>query len=227
MPGRPVYYTIEIAPDVKGVPRDEFARKVAAVLGDPRGWRKYGYTFHEVASWRPGVLRLRLETGARAAELCGMEGFSCYRVGPGDIVFHLGNWMGGSRSELPLDRYRTYVVNHEVGHYLGLDHQACPIAECRRRGLTPCPASVMQQMTRGPAAIAPCAEADWPLDPSWGVDNPREGFQSGRASRAALLILAIIAVLLCGLAVAAAGRATSAGRAALRNQLEANVVGNL
>jgi hypothetical protein len=147
-----------------------FGREVDRVLADPRGWAKYGYQFARDAS-RP-QLRIRLETSAAADELCGARGFSCWRPGPNDIVIRLGNWMGGSASRLPLDRYRNYVINHEVGHALGLPHRKCPAAECARRGMATCPASVMQQMTRGPEHVSPCVEADWPLDPDWGIDDP-------------------------------------------------------
>jgi hypothetical protein len=164
-----------IGPGVDAALGREFTDVVFRVLGDARGWRKYGYTFQQVAAPRSGhdALNIRLETSATAAALCGIPGFSCARIDANDIVISLGNWMGGSKSDLSRDRYRTYVVNHEVGHILGLQHQQCPIEECRRRGLDSCPASVMQQMTRGPDAIAPCVESDWPLDPSWQIDDPR------------------------------------------------------
>jgi len=163
-------YTVSVGAHVQGVTTEEFAEKVAKILGDPRGWRKHGY--HFVQTTADNTLHIHLETAEAADKLCGARGFSCWRPAPNDIVIHLGNWMGGSASRLPLDRYRNYVINHEVGHALGLPHRKCPAAECARRGVAPCPASIMQQMTRGPDHISPCIEADWPLDPDWGIDNP-------------------------------------------------------
>lgn len=189
----------------------EFAGEVSRVLADPRGWRKYGYEFREVPAGA-GVRRVRLETAERSAELCGVGGFSCWRRGPNDIIINLKNWMGGSASRLPLDRYRTYVVNHETGHSLGLSHQGCPVAECARRGLKPCPASVMQQMTRGPEHVAPCVEADWPLDPDWRIDDPL-----GCASRprrrlqwVALALALLLVLLACVIAAVARSRSRRA-----------------
>jgi hypothetical protein len=80
--------------------------------------------------------------------------------------------MGGSKSKLPIQQYRKYVINHEVGHWLGLDHTECPIDQCRAMGLVECPASIMQQMTRGPKHIWPCIEQPNPLDPIFKIDNP-------------------------------------------------------
>jgi hypothetical protein len=63
--------------------------------------------------------------------------------------------MTGYRSKLPIDRYRTYVICHEVGHSLGLQHSKCPGPG--QKG------SVMQQMSKGPEHISPCIENEWPL----------------------------------------------------------------
>jgi hypothetical protein len=178
-----VVYTTSVGAAVTGDTAEGFAREVDRVLADPRGWRKYGYTFVRSADAR--ALRIRLETSANADALCRATGFSCQRPrhndiepsrlasgppglrqaagssglsepsgstdveigwtrrpeGPrgSDIIIHEGNWTGHSKSQLPIERYHNYVVNREVGHALGLDHQSCPIAECERRGLKTCP----------------------------------------------------------------------------------------
>ncbi len=196
-----VTYTTTVGP---GVPLGEaaatFGETVDRVLADPRGWAKYGYTF--VRATHSPQLRIRLETAAVTERECRVPGFSCWRAGVNDIVVNLANWTGGSRSRLPLDRYRTYVICHEVGHSLGLDHQPCPAAECRRRGMRVCPASVMMQMTRGPEHVSPCAESEWPLDPDWKTDDPRGHPPTGRMAVVVVLAVAI-AIIVCIMAIAA------------------------
>ena len=210
-----VTYTTAVGPGVSGEPAETFAATVDRVLADPRGWRKYGYKFVRTEK-RPSLL-IRLETAETATRKCGVSGFSCWREKPNDIIMNLANWMGGSKSELPLDKYRTYVVSHEVGHSLGLDHQKCPIAECARRGMTSCPAPVMMQMTRGPGHVWPCTESEWPLDPDWVEEDPRRlrGFtQALKEPTLALLwaAVAVVVILIVCLVWILAGKKSLRGR---------------
>lgn len=51
------------------------------------------------------------------------------------------NWENGvKQSKLSVDEYKIYVINHEFGHALGMDHKDCENGKC----------PVMYQMTRGP-----------------------------------------------------------------------------
>jgi len=149
-----------------------FGPEVARILGDARGWRKYGFIFREVKEGARLVLLLARQEEC-IARCGGGGGLSCWSPQEEMIIFNETNWRTGALSGLSPERYHNYIVSHEVGHYLGLSHQACPIEECRRRGLALCEASVMQQMTLGSTAIEPCEAQEWPLDPDWKIDDPR------------------------------------------------------
>lgn len=175
-----VKYTCGI--DVDGpITAESFAEKIKSVLDDDRGWRKYGYEFiYEPTRSSPKTLKIILVSGEKAKNKCGsrLGGFSCYSPDENNIYINLNNWMGGSASSLPLERYRTYAINHEVGHRLGMGHPSetnCSNSKfCNANKGSP--GSVMIQMTRGPEWVSPCIENEWPLDPEIYneiLENPR------------------------------------------------------
>lgn len=60
---------------------------------------------------------------------------------PSVVYINAKSWMNGvAESKLRLNRYQTYVINHEFGHALGYDHKKCI-------GRDTCP--VMYQSTKG------------------------------------------------------------------------------
>lgn len=186
-----------------GVPsadEKEFRDTVVKILNDPRGWKKYGYRFYE--SPNADSINIRLESAAEA--LCGFPNLSCWRKNHKDIIINYDNWMGKSKSKLPIDRYRNYVINHEVGHALGHSHNKCPIEECKKRNMIDCPASIMQQMSRGPDVIKPCIESDWPLDASWKIDIPpyTKKIPIGVAAISAIAAIVVIVVIVVIIIVA-------------------------
>lgn len=165
-----VYYNIITKKSAKEHAQ-EFTDKVRDVLGDSRGWAKFGYSFEEIEGKAPEgseTLEIILASDEEVEAYCGFKeregiSLSCYDPGAHKIMINLKNWLGGSKSTLPLERYRTYVINHEVGHALGLDHNVCPAPGQ--------PGSVMQQMTKGPDHVAPCQENDLPRDDE--LDNAK------------------------------------------------------
>lgn len=142
---------------------DGLSRFVAQILGDNRSWKTAGFEFVEEPTARfsivlaePGEvdrLCLPLRNGGKV---------SCQN-GP-VVAINADRW----RKAVPewnkgLATYRTYVVNHEVGHLVGMRHPApqCPVAKA--------PASVMDQQTKG---LAGCTANWWPLD--WELDLARK-----------------------------------------------------
>jgi hypothetical protein len=133
------------------VDRIAFARRVTRILRHRRSWTT---PFQRVASG-PVDFRVTLASPALTDRLCApllTNGiFSC--AGGGRAVLNARRWLEGAAAYgSRLDRYRTYMVNHEVGHLLGLGHASCPAAGA--------PAPVMMQQTKG---VAPCRPNPWPL----------------------------------------------------------------
>ena len=116
-----------------GVDPAATAATVSGILVGPRGWqerRDVRFVFVGPAQARRGEYDVRIGLASRLTtmELCGpvqTKGFtSCYN---GRVVLNLDRWMLAVPAYAGrLDAYRTYVVNHEVGHSFGLGHDGCP-----------------------------------------------------------------------------------------------------
>ncbi|QLQ37947.1 DUF3152 domain-containing protein [Micromonospora robiginosa] len=130
--------------------------RVAVEDGSGEQARAFGDAVHRAlagpGSWVDGG-RLRLQrvppggrydftiylaTRDTAGRLCGAGGIDIRKGGvpytscrvPGKVVINLDRWRTSAphlvAARMPLDTYRLYVVNHEVGHQLGHHHEACP-----------------------------------------------------------------------------------------------------
>ncbi|MET9000199.1 DUF3152 domain-containing protein [Amycolatopsis sp. NPDC004169] len=144
--GELLTYTIEIE---DGVDLPGFDHDVDAILADPRGWTGLGaVTFRRLdrPDARPDVrISLTSPGTARRPDLCGYGipfDSSCRLSRDHRIVLNLARWLRGAHSyDGDLAGYRTYAVNHEMGHALGYGHVGCPA--------TGAPAPVMMQQTFG------------------------------------------------------------------------------
>ena len=133
-----------------------FARAVERVLFDARSWGGGGRLAFQRVSSGPVAFRVVLAAPATTDRLCrplrtgGV--LSCYMNGR--AVLNAMRWFEGAANAYPGDLagYRTYMVNHEVGHALGHGHRF----SCGADGL----AAVMIQQTKG---LRGCRKNPWPL----------------------------------------------------------------
>lgn len=161
--GRPVRYSIEIE-DGAATGATQFAAVVQATLADARGWQSAeGVRFvpvspEELAGGTAVDIRVTLATPALTARLCAplnttVSQVSCWNRGR--AVLNLQRWVRGSSTYGDnLTGYRTYLVNHEVGHGLGHQHQHCPGPGK--------PAPIMVQQTK---SLEGCTAWSWPTPP--------------------------------------------------------------
>ena len=119
-------YRVLVEPGLKGS-SGEFTNKVEILLSAENGWRQAGFQFVRVSNHHR--LEVVLATPTMVDVLCfpletnGV--FSCARGRRAVINWH--RWKKGSRSwGKDLAGYRNYLINHEVGHLLGVNHQECP-----------------------------------------------------------------------------------------------------
>lgn len=143
-------YTIETRGDVESNV-DHFREVARATLSDIRGWtlnHNVGYT--RVRSDQDFRLILASpEEVDRASPICSPR-WSC-RVGD-QVLINDRRWQNATPTwPLSLSEYRHYVINHEVGHWLGLGHTDCP-GEDRD-------APVMMQQSKG---LQGCRARVWP-----------------------------------------------------------------
>ncbi len=129
-----------------------FAATVTQVLNDARGWALDGRVgFARVESGGDFTVWLASASSMSSFGPPCHPRYSCRR---GDnVVINEDRWSTGSTPWAgPLEEYRTMVVNHETGHWLGFGHASCPGSGH--------PAPVMMQQSKGTGA---CTPNPWPL----------------------------------------------------------------
>lgn len=165
--GRVRTYTVEV--EQGAVPpsvQRPFAAAVDATLADPRGWTAAGdIAFQRVDVAQPDV-RIRLTAPETARATCGFAlpyDTSCYVNGV--VYVSAARWFRGAQSfGGDLEGYRKYLINHEIGHFLGRGHEPCPADGA--------PAPVMMQQT---FSVSNDALAEITARAPQGVTVPRDG----------------------------------------------------
>ncbi|WP_315584894.1 DUF3152 domain-containing protein [Actinomyces viscosus] len=101
---------------------------VERTLNDERGWPTAQNTsFEPVSDPAAADFIFNIATPPTADALCspldtgGM--WSCRNAN--NVVINSDRWNWGAVTYPDVDSYRTYVTNHEVGHFLGHEHEFC------------------------------------------------------------------------------------------------------
>jgi len=152
--GRLIRYDVAVERELR-LDADAQARAIHGVLADERSWRRTGrWRFALVASGRRADLHIYLATPDSTDRLCAplrtLGKVSCQIEDR--VVLNARRWVFGADAYgKDVVRYRQYLVNHEVGHFLGFGHEPCPGSGRR--------APIMQQQTKG---LDGCRANPWP-----------------------------------------------------------------
>ena len=133
----------------------DFEAVTEATLTDPRGWVRAAFVFERRAD---GPYLVVLAEGDEVDRLCRpYDTYGKYSCQNGPVVaLNADRW----RTATPkwtgdLADYRRMLVNHEVGHLLGMRH---PKPQCPAPGA---PAPIMNQQS---TELDGCLPNPWPLD---------------------------------------------------------------
>ncbi|WP_326611179.1 DUF3152 domain-containing protein [Streptomyces scopuliridis] len=134
------------------------AAEIERILAHPRGWAAHGRGSFQLVSANADFV-IRIATPATADKLCGAQGLdthgelNCETVD--GVVVNLRRWVLGSPTfDGPAADYRHLIINHEVGHEIGLRRHL----GCSGPGR---PAPVMMQQIKG---LDGCTSNAWPYD---------------------------------------------------------------
>lgn len=137
-----------------GVDAEEAAEEIAAVLADERGWQgPADVVFHRVADPAEAEFTISIGSPPTVDELClpaRTGGLWSCRIGP-EVALNSDRWLHATPTYDDLAEYRAYMINHEVGHFLGHGHASCPAEGA--------PAPVMLQQS---IDLQGCTPNAWP-----------------------------------------------------------------
>ena len=139
-----------------GQDAQDFAVEVDATLAHPASWTGQGRWSLQRVSVDEADFVIRLAASATVGKVCAAAGledaaYSSCRTGQ-FVMINLDRWLYAvPEYQGDVQLYRHYVINHEMGHGLGLGHQACPGSGRM--------APVMQQQTLG---LDGCLVNGWP-----------------------------------------------------------------
>ena len=128
---------------------------VIGILNDPRGWATIENQLFQIVDREDADLNIIFAKPETVDELCyplqtnGI--YSCRNEK--NVVINMFRWVSGAKDfDNDLSTYRIYLINHEVGHYLGWGHSDCP----SENALAP----VMMQQSK---TTDGCIPNGWPI----------------------------------------------------------------
>ena len=102
---------------------------IIGILNDPRGWSTIEDRDFQIVASEDADLNVVFAKPETVDELCyplqtnGI--YSCRNER--NVVINMFRWLSGAKDfGTDLSTYRIYLINHEVGHYLGWGHSDCP-----------------------------------------------------------------------------------------------------
>ncbi|GLW16110.1 hypothetical protein Stsp01_28530 [Streptomyces sp. NBRC 13847] len=146
--GKLLRYRVDIE---QGLPLDGrlFAEAVHKTLNDDRSWAHGGKMAFERVSSGHADFVITLASPGTTSAWCAKSGLdtreenvSCDSAATDRVMINAYRWAQGSKTygHDKMLTYRQMLINHEVGHRLGHNHEACP----RQGALAP----VMMQQTK-------------------------------------------------------------------------------
>ncbi|MFE6779460.1 DUF3152 domain-containing protein [Streptomyces sp. NPDC057702] len=161
--GEVVRYRVDVE---RGLPLEAqlFARAVHKTLNDERSWGRGGKRTFERVSSGDARFVISLASPGTTATWCAKSGLdttqdnvSCDSAATERIMINAYRWAQGAKTfrDDQTVLYRQMLINHEVGHRLGRDHEGCP----RDGALAPV---MMQQTKLLHTGNATCRVNAWP-----------------------------------------------------------------
>lgn len=152
--GRTVRVRVRVEKNLP-ISADAAAKEAAAVLHDKRSWQESeNVRFDFVGADEAADLTISIGTPDTTDKLClpaDTGGRLSCRNG-NEVVLNANRWAIGAKAYgNDITNYRRYLINHEVGHYLGYGHETC-VGRGER-------APLMMQQTKG---VGQCKPNPWP-----------------------------------------------------------------
>lgn len=188
--GNLIRYSIDVENGIGGIDLGQFATQVQTVLADARSWAGHGNLALQRVDSGHIDLHVTLTSSLTVRTICGYDiptETSCYAqagsvtgIDVNRVILNNARWVRGDANYVgDLEAYRTYMINHEVGHGLGHMHSH----SCLPEGLAP----VMMQQTLGLKSAVTgkmCAANPWPYPPGVrGTPGKEEPDTSGNMVR--------------------------------------------